>query len=132
MLKSDGERTPGSKLLIAILIGAALAIPIFCVWLLVYDCQTESQKATASITEGWGGPQAIAGPVLAVPYRTTATETVIENGKSVTRSRDVMRELALSPDQAQLTTVMAPERRKRSIYEAVVYEAKFEGTARFA
>ena len=93
MTKSDGERTPGSKLLIAILVGAALAIPIFCVWLLVYDRQSESQQATASITEGWGGPQAIAGPVLTVPYRTTATETVVENGKSVTRSRDVMREL---------------------------------------
>jgi inner membrane protein len=132
MLKSDGERTPGSKLLIAILIGAALAIPIFCVWLLVYDRQSQSQQATASITEGWGGAQAIAGPILAVPYRTTATETVVENGKSVTRSRDVMRELTLAPDQAQVTTAMAPERRKRSIYEAVVYDAKFDGTARFA
>ena len=132
MLKSDGERTPGAKLLIAILIGAALAIPIFCVWLLVYDRQSQSQQATASITEGWGGAQAIAGPILAVPYRTIATETVIENGKSVTRSRDVMRELTLAPDQAQVTTAMAPERRKRSIYEAVVYDAKFEGTARFA
>jgi inner membrane protein len=128
----EGERTPGFKLLLAILVGAALAIPLFSVWLLVYDRQTQSEQATASITEGWGGPQAITGPVLVIPYRATTQETVVENGRSVTRSRDVMRELTLSPEHADVTTTVAPERRKRSIYEAVVYEAKFAGTARFA
>jgi len=130
--QSEGTRTPGFKLLLAILVGAALAIPLFSVWLLVYDRQTQSEEATASITEGWGGPQAIAGPVLVIPYRAIAQETVVENGQSVTRSRDVMRELTLSPERADLITSVAPERRKRSIYEAVVYEAKLAGTARFA
>jgi inner membrane protein len=128
----DGERTPGFKLLLAILVGAALAIPLFSVWLLVYDRQSQSEQATASITEGWGGPQAISGPVLVIPYRATTQETVAENGQSITRSRDVMRELTLSPEHADVTTSIAPERRKRSIYEAVVYEAKLAGTARFA
>ncbi|HZB69378.1 MAG TPA: inner membrane CreD family protein, partial [Sphingomicrobium sp.] len=77
MRRLDGERTPGSKLLLAILIGAALAIPLFSVWLLVYDRQTQSEQAAASITEGWGGPQAVSGPLLIIPYRAHATETVI-------------------------------------------------------
>ena len=128
----DGERTPGSKLLLAILIGAALAIPLFSVWLLVYDRQTQSEQAAASITEGWGGPQAVSGPLLVIPYRARATETVIEGGQSVTRSRDVMRELSLAPEVVQLTTDIRPERRKRSIYEAVVYDARVAGKARFA
>ena len=132
MLRFDGERTPGFKLLLTILVGAALVIPLFSVWLLVYDRQTQSEQATASITEGWGGPQAISGPVLVIPYRATAQETVIENGQSVTRSREVTRELTLAPEQADLTTAVAPERRKRSIYEAVVYEARLNGSARFA
>ena len=132
MLRTEGERTPGFKLLLAILIGAALAIPLFSVWLLVYDRQTQSEQATASITEGWGGPQAIHGPVLVIPYRATAQETVIEGGQSVTRSRDVRRELTLSPEVAEVSTSVAPERRKRSIYEAVVYDAKLNGSARFA
>ena len=46
MARTEGERTPGSKLLLAILIGAALAIPLFSVWLLVYDRQTQSEQAT--------------------------------------------------------------------------------------
>jgi len=132
MLKSEGERTPASKLLLAVLIGAALAIPLFSVWLLVYDRQSQSEQATASITEGWGAAQAIAGPVLVIPYRAQAAETVIERGQSVTRSRDVVRELVLAPEAARLTTSIAPERRKRSIYEAVVYEAHLSGQARFA
>ena len=37
MYASDGQRSPGNKMLLAILIGAALAIPIFMTWWLVYD-----------------------------------------------------------------------------------------------
>jgi inner membrane protein len=129
--KFEGERTPGFKLLLAILVGAALAIPLFSVWLLVYDRQTQSQQATASITEGWGGPQAITGPVLVIPYRATTQETVVENGQSVTRSRDVMRELTLSPEVSEYTTELRPQVRKRSIYEAVVYDAHMKGGAGF-
>lgn len=132
MARIDGERTPGSKLLLAILIAAALSIPLFSVWLLVYDRQSQSEQAAASITEGWGGPQAVSGPLLVIPYRTTATETVVENGQSVTRSRDVVQELSLSPEAVNLTTAIKPERRKRSIYEAVVYDAQVSGKARFA
>lgn len=132
MFRSTGERTPAGKLLIAILIAAALAIPIFMVWFLVYDRQSQSQQAQASITAGWGGPQAIAGPVLVIPYRASATETVIERGQSVTRSRDVMRELTLAPETVVLKTDIQSQHRKRSIYEAVIYDAKVEGKARFA
>ncbi|HET9459680.1 MAG TPA: cell envelope integrity protein CreD, partial [Sphingomicrobium sp.] len=108
------------------------AIPIFMVWFLVYDRQSQSQQASASITEGWGGPQVLAGPMLVIPYRATATETVIESGQSVTRSRQVMRELSLAPEAIDLATDIKPERRKRSIYEAVVYDATMAGKARFA
>ena len=86
MLRFDGERTPGFKLFLTILVGLALAIPIFSVWLLVYDRQNQSEQASNSITAGWGGPQALAGPVLVIPYSATATETVFQDGRSVTRA----------------------------------------------
>ncbi|HXH52612.1 MAG TPA: cell envelope integrity protein CreD [Sphingomicrobium sp.] len=132
MLTGSGDRTPAMKLLLAILIAAALAIPIFMVWFLVYDRQQQFEQASASITEGWGGPQAVSGPMLVIPYRATASETVIEGGQSVTRSREVMRELTLAPEALELSTEVLPERRKRSIYEAVVYEARMTGRASFA
>lgn len=126
------ERTPAAKFLFAGLIGLLLAIPLFSVYLLVYDRQSQSETARNSISEGWGGPQTIAGPFLIVPYLDQSSETVTEGGKQVTRSRDVWRELVLSPETAEIDTRLNPERRKRSIYEAVVYEAAVEGRARFA
>jgi inner membrane protein len=132
VIKVDGERTPGFKLFLTILVGLALTIPLFSVWLLVYDRQTQSTEATQSITAGWGGPQALTGPVLVIPYRATATETVVENGQSVTRTNQVNRELTLAAETAQLSTQIDPQVRKRSIYEAVVYDAKVKGSARFA
>ena len=132
MARGDGERTPAMKLLFALLVAAALAIPIFMVWALVYDRQQQSQQATASITAGWGGSQGMSGPVLVIPYRAKATETVVQNGQSVTRSNDVMRELTLAPEAVEISTEIRPELRKRSIYEAVVYDTKVSGRARFA
>jgi inner membrane protein len=126
------ERTPGFKLFLTIVVGLVLTIPLFSVWLLVYDRQNQSQEATASITQGWGAAQAINGPVLVIPYKATATETVVENGQSVTRSRDVIRELTLAPEAIDIATDVAPQVRKRSIYEAVVYDARMSGKARFA
>jgi inner membrane protein len=125
------ERTPAAKFLLAGLIGLLLAIPLFSIYLLVYDRQSQSETARASIAEGWGRPQTIAGPLLAIPYLDRATETVTEAGRQVTRSRDVWRELVLSPDIAEIDTALKPERRQRSIYEAVVYEAEVKGRARF-
>jgi inner membrane protein len=126
------ERSPGFKLVLAIVVGLALTIPLFSVWLLVYDRQTQSEQAQRSITEGWGGPQAMSGPVLVIPYRATATETVVQNGQSVIRTNQVMRELTLAPEVVQFSTDLRPEVRKRSIYEAVVYDARVAGSARFA
>lgn len=125
------DRSPGMKLGMAILIGLMLAVPIFMVWMLIYDRQQQSEHAQESIAQGWGGPQVIGGPLLVIPYRSRATETVTQGDQSLTRSREVWRELALSPERVDFVTEVLPERRKRSIYEAVVYEAVARGRARF-
>ena len=126
------DRSPGVKLGLAIFIGFLLSIPLFTVWLLVYDRQQQSEFAKASIAEGWGGPQVIGGPLLVIPYRATITETVTENGRELTRVSEVRRHLTLAPERADIATEVTPERRTRSIYEVVVYEAAVTGRARFA
>jgi len=126
------DRSPGRKLALVILVALMLAIPLFCVYLLVYDRQSQSDTARASIAEGWGGAQTAAGPLLAIPYAEQVTETVTENGRQVARVNTVERELILSPDVVDVATDLKPERRSKSIYEAVVYEAANTGTARFS
>jgi len=125
------DRSPGTKLGLALLVGFLLSFPLFTVWLLVYDRQQQSEFARAGIAEGWGGPQVMAGPVLVIPYRTTTTETVTEGTQQVTRSREVWQSLTLAPEQAEIGTDILPERRQRSIYEVVLYDARTSGRARF-
>ena len=129
---SSADRSPAAKLGFALLVGFLLSFPLFTVWLLVYDRQQQSEFAQASIAEGWGGPQMISGPLLAVPYRVTVTEIVTEGGRETSRSRQIWRELILSPELVDLNSEIRPERRTRSIYEIVVYEAEMQGSARFA
>src|SRR5438067_901485 len=126
------ERTPGFKLGLAIVVAFLLIIPLFSIYLLSYDRESQSREAAASITAGWGGAQTMSGPLLVIPYRATATETVVQNGQSITRTNQVMRELTLAPEAVDVSTDVRPEVRKRSIYEAVVYDARVQGRARFA
>lgn len=124
-------RAPGTKLLFALLIAALLAVPLFTVYLLVYDRQSQSETARASIANGWGGPQSLAGPVLVVPYLASVDETVTENGKQVTKSSSSWHELTLSPEAEDIASQLAPKVKRRSIYQSVVYEARNTGAARF-
>lgn len=125
-------RTPGMKFLVAVIAGLLLAIPLFTVYLLTDDRQSQSRTAQAAIAQGWGGPQVIAGPTLMIPYEEQVVETVTQNGQQVQRANTVARQLVLAPDVADIATGIAPQRRAKSIYEAVVYEAQEAGTARFS
>ncbi len=126
------ERSPGMKLLFVAIVAAVLTIPLMFVYALVYDRQDQSNTAQASIAAGWGGPQVIAGPVIVVPFRTTQTQTQEVDGKSVTRSVEVEKLLYISPVENRVTTAIAPQERRKSIYRSVLYEAKVAGTASFA
>ena len=125
-------RSPGIKLLIALLLALLLSIPLLAIYLLSWDRQNQATTARTAIVAGWGAPQRLAGPVLVIPYQAQSTETVTESGKQTTRAVTVQRELTLAPEQADLTATVAPTKRKKSIYEAVVYDARASGTARFA
>jgi inner membrane protein len=126
------ERSPGFKLFFAGLIGAVLVVPLMMVYALSWDRQEQAQTAQNSIAAGWGGPQVIVGPVLVIPYTTDSVETVTENGKETTRSVRVTKELFLSPETNAVKTDLKPDRKKKSIYESVLFVAENNGTARFA
>ena len=126
------ERSPGFKLFLAGIIGLALVIPLMMVYALVWDRQEQSTTAQNSIAAGWGGPQVIVGPVLVIPYTANSVETVEENGKQSTRTVLVTKELFLSPETNAMKTNLKPDRKKKSIYESVLFVAENSGMARFA
>jgi inner membrane protein len=126
-----GERSPGFKLAMAVLIAVALMVPLMMVYGLVWDRKEQAQTAQSSIGQGWGGQQVIGGPVMVIPYRTTETTRVNEDGKEVTRTVAKIRELYLSPQANKADVVIVPQKRKKAIYESVVYESTISGQAQF-
>ncbi|WP_428679483.1 cell envelope integrity protein CreD [Sphingopyxis sp.] len=119
------------KLVIAVLIAVALMVPLLMVYGLLWDRQQQAETAQASIGQGWGGQQTIGGPVIVIPYRTTETQTVQENGRDVTRTVNSIRNLYLSPQANKADVAIKPEKRKKAIYETVVYESQIAGSADF-
>src|SRR5450432_1831692 len=87
-------------LALVLLIPLALLVPI------VEDRTTLRDGAVADIESGWGHAQTIIGPVLVVP---------LEHGVAY-----------VFPDELQITGGLAPEQRRRGIYEAVVYSTTLE------
>lgn len=126
------QRSPGVKLLITIVIGILLSVPLAMVYALVWDRQSQSETAQASIAAGWGGPQTFVGPVLVLPYTREDVETTTVDGRQQTRSITTQHELFLSPVSNSVTTTVTPQRLRKSIYESVLYEAANRGEARFA
>mgnify|MGYP003639472688 CR=1 FL=1 len=125
------ERSPGRKFLMVLLMGFLITIPLFTVWLLNYDRQSQSETAQQSIVSGWGGQQVFAGPKLVLPYRVKTTESVEENGKTVTRSNIVTRELFVAPELIKLDSQLNTETKQRAIYEVIVYDTAMTGSAVF-
>lgn len=82
---------------------------------LISERASNRDSATEAISAQWGGAQLVLGPVLVLPY--TALET--NNG----HTSEITRYLSLLPDTLSSTGTLAPERRHRGIYEAVVYRA---------
>lgn len=124
-------RSPTARLLIAIVVALALVVPLFFVWMLIYDRELQSDVAKESIAAGWGGAQVMTGPVLVIPYRATRQETVSQDGVTTTREVDSWEQRVIAPEAVEIATDLRPELRMRSIYEAVVYEADTQGRARF-
>ena len=100
---------------IAFLLGLLL-IPTSMVESLISERASNRDSATEAISAQWGGAQLVLGPVLVLPY--TALET--NDGHTA----EVTRYLSLLPDTLSSTGTLAPERRHRGIYEAVVYRAR--------
>jgi len=125
------QRSPGTKLLLAALVGLALMIPLMMVYWLVYDRQQQSTTAQASINAGWGGEQVLAGPVIVVPFKATEVQNEQVDGRTTTRTVEVERTLYISPVENRVTSDITPDARKKSIYTSVLYEAKITGNAKF-
>ncbi len=116
-------------LILGIMLGLLL-IPINLVGSLVFERQTRAGEAIEEMSSKWGGKQEMAGPFLVIPYQALEEEIREDkHGKEIRVQVNVFKEMYFLPEKLNLETDLKAEKRKRGIYEAVLYHGnvKFQG-----
>lgn len=113
-----------------------LQIPLFMIRGLLDERHERHNDAVREITETWGRAQTLIGPILVVPYRALRTvdkETIV-NGRPVRTTEERMGDAyaCFLPEELTVDGDMAPSKRHRGIYEAVVYTSRLKLSGRFA
>ncbi len=98
-----------------------LLVPLAMLDGLVRERQQMKRTATQDVAEMWGGPQTIAGPLLAVPYRIPKTETTGERSGTV----------YFLPDSLSYDADLSPQVRKRGIFRVTLFETTVRIDAQF-
>lgn len=105
-----------------------LLIPAYMVQSLVRERQQRRTDALREVSSKWGSPQLVTGPVLVVPYdvvERTPTEATDKRPATVQLTRRT--EYAyFSPDSLDMRGTLTPERRRRGIYDLVVYGSQLQ------
>jgi inner membrane protein len=96
-----------------------LLIPTFFINSLVSEREDRQHVAVAEISSRWAAAQAVTGPVVGVPY----LETVSDNSGG---SRPQKRWAYFLPGRLDIIAHVAPERRYRGIYQAIVYTTELQ------
>jgi len=81
---------------------------------------TLSEKVKNELYAQWGGKQVVAGPVLNVPF---TIQEKNEANQGLTERKGIAHFL---PETLKTDGSLAPEKRKRGIYEVVVYEGSIK------
>lgn len=102
-----------------------LLIPLAMIRGLVAERAARQGEAAAEIAGTWGGAQTLAGPVLAVPYRSR----VLDEEKKVVRT--LTSYMLFLPDELLVSGRLRPEVRSRGLYDVVVYRADLAVQGRF-
>lgn len=105
----------------------ALLLPQHFIGALVAEREARNEEVQREVGQGWGRAQTLLGPVLALPYRVPVSR---DASGAVTQWRQGT--YAVLPTDLKARVDLAPESRRRGLFEAVVYAAKADMTGSFA
>lgn len=93
-----------------------LMLPNALIRELINERQYRQDEATMSVSQSWGGPQTITGPVLSIPYTSWIEQ---ENGK-----RTGIQEIAhFLPEQLTVDGDVRHEIRQKGIYDVILFQS---------
>ncbi|MBK9062588.1 MAG: cell envelope integrity protein CreD [Acidobacteria bacterium] len=102
------------RAVVVVLLLAFLLVPLHMIESLVAEREARRRAAVAEIGSTWGGPQTLLGPVLVLPHRVVRKESV------------ATAHAAFLPERLKIDGALVPERRRRGIFEAVVFTGTLE------
>lgn len=126
------------KLLLLAALTLAMLVPLHWVRGVIVERAQLSRAVEAEIGATWGGPQALAGPIVALPF--AWQETVeMPNPRSGPGEPDFLEKteeksatLFILPAEQVLRAGAETQTRRRGIYEALLYAADIEVEGSFA
>lgn len=127
------KRSFGLKLLLVCLLALLMAIPAGFVWGLVYERESNADRAIDSVSSARGGRQIVMGPILSVPVERRIWETrpVGPNGQQMDVERKQIDRLVIFAQDGHAQVGMTTEVLKRGIHDAPVFEADYKADAEF-
>lgn len=112
------------KVFIIGMITIALLVPKFMILDLIGQRQHTAEESSKEVMQSWSHDQTVRGPVLAIPC---FEQTFDSFGKEI----NLEKEFYLLPEMLKIGGEIFPEKRKRSIYETVVYTSEINITGHF-
>jgi len=100
-----------------------LLIPTALIQDLIRERERTQKSAIAEVQDKWADAQIIAGPMITIPYYKYKEKYNKETSKLETEK--VLSKINILPDNLNVDGTISPEKRKRGIYEIVVYASDF-------
>ncbi len=120
------------KMAMVVVLTLVILIPLQMVRGVIHDRQQYREAAVRDIAAGYGGRQALAGPVLVVPYEERVVETTSDEDGSVRRTvRRRSGQWTFFPDTLAVDGELKPDVRRRGLHQVRVYEWHGDVAARF-
>ncbi len=105
-----------------------MLVPHMMIEAVIEERESYQEQVREGIARSWSPAQSVMGPLLVVPTRAPAQRAAYETGPL----RWDRGAVAVLPAQLRAEAKLAPERRRRGLFEAVIYEAEVDLTARLA
>ncbi len=102
-----------------------LLIPTFFIINLVEEREKRQKEVVEEVSARWAKAQTITGPYFLIPY----TEVSVNDKK---KPIEVVKNIALLPDNLQTSANLSVEERPRSIYKVLLYRSDLQTSGNFA
>lgn len=125
---SSWRSAPGLKIFLVGGLFLAMLIPQLLISDVIRERESYQREVGRDLGRSWGPPQRLLGPVLMIPTRTPVPKAANEIGPTVYRRGTV----AVLPSRLEADIRLSPERRRRGLFEAVVFGAEATLAGSFA